>query len=224
MAPAARAPKLGREYASNEEQAMSAPTEQQPQQTEPSLEEEFASLQRQERSFEQRVQNGSIWIGLAAFAALIFSAGAFAVALTNTPSTNTVVMRSPAARSGGTAMPGGSMMGSRAAGTTAAGARAVDVQLGEMYVRPNKTSISAGKVTFVAHNQGRVTHELMIERVPLKMDGPGRPNEKAAMGMVEDMASGESGKMTVRLTPGTYQLFCNVPGHYAAGQHTTFTV
>jgi hypothetical protein len=44
------------------------------------------------------------------------------------------------------------------------------------------------------------------------------------MGMIEDMSSGSSGRMTVRLSPGTYVLFCNVPGHYAAGQHTTFTV
>jgi uncharacterized cupredoxin-like copper-binding protein len=205
---------------------MSAPVGQEPQKGEQTLEEELAELQTSERSFERRLQNNTIWIGLAAFGALIFSAAAFAVALTNAPSTQTVVMRSPGTRAGnaGTAMPGRTMMGNRTAGTAAAGARTVDVQLGEMYVRPNKTSISAGKVTFVAHNQGRVTHELMIERVPLKMDGPGRPNEKAAMGMIEDMSSGSSGRMTVRLSPGTYVLFCNVPGHYAAGQHTTFTV
>jgi len=56
------------------------------------------------------------------------------------------------------------------------------------------------------------------------MDGPGRPNEEAALGMIEDMEPGESGTMTLRLTPGTYVLFCNVSGHYAAGQHMRFTV
>jgi uncharacterized cupredoxin-like copper-binding protein len=56
------------------------------------------------------------------------------------------------------------------------------------------------------------------------MDGPGRPNEAAAQGMIEDMEPGASGRMTVKLTPGTYILFCNVPGHYAAGQHIRFTV
>ena len=85
-------------------------------------------------------------------------------------------------------------------------------------------TIAAGKVTFVARNIGMLKHELMIERVPLKMDGPGRPNEDSAQGMIKDMDSMQSGKMTVRLTPGTYELFCNVPGHYAAGQHTLFTV
>jgi uncharacterized cupredoxin-like copper-binding protein len=205
---------------------MSPPIEQEPQPRDHDLEEEFAALQRKERSFEQRLQSGSIWIGVAAFAALIFSAAAFAVALTNVPGTQTVMMRTPAtgARGAAATMPGAAMMGGQTANTASTGARTVDVQLGEMYVRPNKTTIGAGTVTFVGRNQGRMTHELMIERVPLKMDGPGRPNEKAAIGMIDDMTSGQSGKMTVRLTPGTYQLFCNLPGHYAAGQHTTFTV
>jgi uncharacterized cupredoxin-like copper-binding protein len=30
--------------------------------------------------------------------------------------------------------------------------------------------------------------------------------------------------MTVNLKPGMYELFCNVPGHYAMGQHTMFKV
>jgi uncharacterized cupredoxin-like copper-binding protein len=42
--------------------------------------------------------------------------------------------------------------------------------------------------------------------------------------MIDDMSTGQSGRTTVRLTPGTYVLFCNVTGHYAAGQHTTFSV
>ena len=70
----------------------------------------------------------------------------------------------------------------------------------------------------------KVTHELMVEGMPLKMDAPGRPNEEAAQGMIEDMGPGASGKMTLKLKPGSYALFCNVTGHYAAGQHIGFTV
>ena len=58
----------------------------------------------------------------------------------------------------------------------------VNVQLGETFVRPSVTSVSQGQVTFVAHNGGRLTHELMVEHQPLKMDGPGQPNEQAARG------------------------------------------
>jgi uncharacterized cupredoxin-like copper-binding protein len=42
--------------------------------------------------------------------------------------------------------------------------------------------------------------------------------------MVQEMRPGQSGRVTLRLKPGKYELFCNVPGHYAAGQHTVFTV
>ena len=105
-----------------------------------------------------------------------------------------------------------------------AGVHRIDVKLGEMWVRPQYSSVSAGKITFVAHNTGQVEHELMVERSPLKMDAPGQPTEEAAQGMIEDMGPGESGKMTVKLGPGSYVLFCNVTGHYAAGQHTPFTV
>jgi uncharacterized cupredoxin-like copper-binding protein len=30
--------------------------------------------------------------------------------------------------------------------------------------------------------------------------------------------------MTLNLKPGMYMLFCNVPGHYALGQHTMLKV
>ena len=76
----------------------------------------------------------------------------------------------------------------------------------------------------MTHNSGRLIHELMVERAPIKTDGPGRPNEDASIGMIEDMKPGTSGRMTLQLKPGTYELFCNVTEHYAAGQHTTFTV
>jgi uncharacterized cupredoxin-like copper-binding protein len=123
-------------------------------------------------------------------------------------------------------MAGGGMMGGKTAAANAApaGVHAIHVKLGEMWVRPQYTSVKAGKVTFAATNAGQVKHELMVERVPLKMDGPGRPNEDAALGMIEDLDPGKGGRMTLKLAPGTYVLFCNVPGHYAAGQHTRFTV
>jgi uncharacterized cupredoxin-like copper-binding protein len=122
-------------------------------------------------------------------------------------------------------MNGGTMMGSTAVGNAApASVRTIDVKLGEMWVKPNYTSVKAGRVTFAATNTGQLEHELMIERMPLKMDAPGRPNEEAAQGMIEDMEPGESGRMTLKLTPGQYVLFCNVAGHYAAGQHIRFNV
>jgi uncharacterized cupredoxin-like copper-binding protein len=131
------------------------------------------------------------------------------------------------------------MMGSSAAGgmmgagghgrftsaQVAAGARGtVYVQLGDYWAAPAVSSVRAGTVTFKASNVGRVPHELMVERAPIKFDAPMRPNEDAAQGMIDDMDPGRSGQMTMQLRPGTYVVFCNVNGHYAAGQHILFRV
>jgi uncharacterized cupredoxin-like copper-binding protein len=117
----------------------------------------------------------------------------------------------------GMPMTGGSG-GSQGANST------VQVELGEMYVKPSVTTVRAGKVKFAARNVGSVEHELMVERMPIRMDAPGMPTEDAALGMIEDMGPMHRGQMTLRLKPGKYELFCNVPGHYAAGQRTTLTV
>lgn len=100
----------------------------------------------------------------------------------------------------------------------------VYVQLGDYWVAPTVPTIRAGKVTFIASNVGRLPHELMVERMPMKFDAPMQPDEAAAQGMIDDMSPGHHGRMTMRLRPGTYMLFCNAPGHYAAGQHITFNV
>lgn len=203
---------------------MSPTVEEQPQ-AKP-LEEEFAELQADERQLKQRLEKSQVATLVAAFVALIVSLVAAVVALSNKDNNTTVVMRGGAvttARQPATGT-GAGMSAGGMNGTSVAASRTINVTLGEMFVRPTATSITGGKVTFVARNMGQLTHELMIERSPIKFDAPGKPTEDAALGMVADMQPGATGKMTVKLTPGTYELFCNVSGHYAAGQHTTFTV
>jgi uncharacterized cupredoxin-like copper-binding protein len=190
------------------------------------IEEELKDLEANESALEQRTNS----LALANALGLVFGILGFGIAimalvfaLSNRDDSNgTGSMRTGSA---GSAMAGGAMMGTSAVGNAApAGVRTIHVKLGEMWVKPDYTSVKAGKVTFAATNTGQVEHELMVERMPLKMDGPGRPNEEAAQGMIEDMEPGESGRMTLKLTPGPYVLFCNVPGHYAAGQHIRFIV
>ena len=41
---------------------------------------------------------------------------------------------------------------------------------------------------------------------------------------VSELDPGASGSLTVALQPGKYLLICNVPGHYASGMWTEFTV
>ena len=155
------------------------------------------------------------WLWAAVLAILV---GAAALVLVLSGDDDSTAPRGQA----GTAPSGMPMMGG--SGSAQAAIRTVEVELGEMYVRPSVTTVPAGEVKFVARNVGKVEHELMIERMPITMDGPGKPAEDAAMGMIEDMAPMHRGQMALRLKPGKYELFCNVPGHYAAGQRTTFTV
>ena len=187
-----------------------------------SLEDELDELAADEKQLKRRLETTEIAVLLTAFLALIISIVAAVVALSNVSDHTTIVTRAPASSAPHASASG--MASGMGGARNAATARTINVQLGEMFVRPSASSISAGRVTFVARNTGQLTHELMVERMPIKMDGPGKPTESAAQAMIKDMMPGGSGRTTVKLTPGTYMLFCNVPGHYAAGQHTTFTV
>jgi uncharacterized cupredoxin-like copper-binding protein len=169
----------------------------------------------------KRSRDGSVQ--LAAFFAVLLALGAIlavAFKLDDNQSSGTPVHN----RASGN-MPAAMGAGAGGASRSSAGAaHQVSAQLGDYTVHPNVTSVPAGKVTFNATNVGQVPHELMIERMPIKMDAPGQPNEKAAQGMIDDMGPGQSGHMTLNLKPGSYMLFCNVPGHYQMGQHTMFKV
>ena len=186
------------------------------------LEEELHELEREEHALEARTDGVEWrqWVAIAistlALGVAIFAA---VIALTNDDDTS-AQSQAPAAQPA-SGMPSAMNSGAPA---RAALSRAVSVQLGEMYVKPDKSTITAGKVTFHARNVGKVEHELMVEPAPIKFDAPGKPTEEAATGMIEEMGAGAHGRMTMQLEPGKYMLFCNVPGHYAAGQHTTFTV
>jgi nitrite reductase (NO-forming) len=119
---------------------------------------------------------------------------------------------------------GGHSMGSMKPGKVAPVAGGIKTELGEMFVKPAQTQIKAGKVTFIAHNGGTLPHMLMVEKTPLKMDAPGQPSESAALADTGIIQPGQTKSITVTLKKGQYELFCNVPGHYAAGQTTTVSV
>jgi uncharacterized cupredoxin-like copper-binding protein len=205
------------------------------------LADELHELESQEAALEQRTRSlefsGPLAMIFALFA-LALAAGAFVVALSKDNNNGGATMMNRVANGGGsdTGQPAG-MMGSSGmmmgfgghgrftqSQMSAAAHGRVYVQLGDYWAAPTVSSVKAGKVTFVAKNVGQVPHELMVERMPIKMDAPNEPNEDAAQGMIPDMDAGKSGRMTMNLKPGQYVLFCNVTGHYAAGQHILFTV
>jgi uncharacterized cupredoxin-like copper-binding protein len=220
---------------------MSATVEREGESSSPELEQELHDLEAQEAALERRTRSLEVAGPLAlilAFFALALGIGAIVIALSN-GSDNTNMMGSTSAGAGSagqsTGMMGsntssGMMMGVGGHGkftSAMMGAAAhgkIYVQLGDYWADPTVSSVRAGKITFIASNVGRVPHELMVERMPMKFDSPMHPNEDAAQGMIDDMDPGKTGRMTMRLKPGTYMLFCNAPGHYAAGQHTIFKV
>ena len=51
-----------------------------------------------------------------------------------------------------------------------------------------------------------------------------RADETGNVGETGDLAPGRAKALTLSLKAGHYALICNLPGHYAAGQHTDFTV
>lgn len=93
--------------------------------------------------------------------------------------------------------------------------------------------VKAGEVTFRITNSSKsLEHEFLVaktdlglEVLPMKEDED-KVDEDKLVGVEEsgDIEEGESGVLTMTLTPGNYVLFCNEKGHYKAGMRTTFTV
>ncbi|KFE35540.1 hypothetical protein [Thioclava atlantica] len=102
-----------------------------------------------------------------------------------------------------------------------------------MGVTVTPDAVPAGKVTFEVTNDSKGTiHEMIVSPVkdmstPLPyIDDEMRVDEDAAghLGEVSELDPGASGALTLNLKPGSYILFCNIPGHYVLGMWTLFTV
>lgn len=89
-----------------------------------------------------------------------------------------------------------------------------------------QTSVESGRVTLVAKNAGTVAHELVVMRgrSPLSVKSFKAVEAGRWLGEVEEIEPGKTGSVTLTLKPGTYQLVCNIVGHYQLGMKTTLTV
>ena len=91
----------------------------------------------------------------------------------------------------------------------------VNVKLGEMFVRPNVTQGAAGKITFHVQNTGKLVHEMIVGKPPIK--GPlatGKMSEATSVGEVAELKPGTAGSVKLSLKPGNYILYCNVAGPF----------
>ena len=79
----------------------------------------------------------------------------------------------------------------------------------EFKITPASTSFKAGQITFQVKNTGKIPHDLAIKQT----------GDKTKL-----IQPGDSAELTVTLKPGTYELYCTVPGHEAAGMKQNVTV
>ena len=92
--------------------------------------------------------------------------------------------------------------------------------------------LAPGNYVLAVHNSGPVNHELIVVRtkhpdLPLRSDGytvDEESMEHDEVGALEPGAPGEVRELPVHLTPGRYEVFCNMAGHYFGGMRTSLVV
>ena len=115
----------------------------------------------------------------------------------------------------------------------------VKVSLNEWSVAPDVAVAKAGKIRFVARNDGKEPHEFVIVQTDLApaalpvVEGKVDEEKVKVIDEIEPFASGETETKTVNLKAGKYVLICNiverVPGqqvksHYENGMRIALTV
>jgi uncharacterized cupredoxin-like copper-binding protein len=87
----------------------------------------------------------------------------------------------------------------------------IDISETEYAIDPADPTVSAGEVTFNVTNDGGIVHNLEVE---------GEGVEE----VTDDLEPGSSGKLTVDLAPGSYELYCAIGNHKDLGMEGTLTV
>ena len=101
-----------------------------------------------------------------------------------------------------------------------------------MQIISTPNEVPAGTITFIVENRSKtLVHEMLLLERPkngtLPYDATAQriiENETTKRVDTDDIQPGRSVTKTVRLRPGTYEMVCNQPGHFAQGMHTTFIV
>ncbi|HVD71309.1 MAG TPA: sulfocyanin-like copper-binding protein [Actinomycetota bacterium] len=100
-------------------------------------------------------------------------------------------------------------------------------------IEPAAIAAPAGRVAFDIQNEGPQTHEFVVFKtnldpadLPTNADGTVDEEGKGVKHIdeVEDIAACTSESLVMELAAGNYVFICNLPGHYASGMHTAFTV
>jgi uncharacterized cupredoxin-like copper-binding protein len=95
--------------------------------------------------------------------------------------------------------------------TTTSAATSVPVTETEFKIALPKSTVAAGSYSFAVSNDGKIEHDLVIE-------GNG-VDEKT-----QTIEAGKTATLKVDLKPGTYDVYCSIPGHKQAGMDVKLTV
>lgn len=112
------------------------------------------------------------------------------------------------------------------------GGVAVNATVREWRITSDIQKVSAGPVKFTAANLGTIQHEFVIiatdypdGAIPLDGDSFGEEAPGiSSPGEISEFAPGNIEETIIPLTPGRYQLVCNLPTHYHHGMHIPFEV
>ncbi|MBP9115029.1 MAG: hypothetical protein KBF89_01635 [Acidimicrobiia bacterium] len=111
----------------------------------------------------------------------------------------------------------------------------INALLNEFSFDLDSNTASAGDITFVSTNEGKIEHEIVVAKtdlderalpvdkdglVTLNFDGKG----VEFIDEIEGITRGVTKNLAVNLKPGKYVVFCNLIGHYENGMSTSFTV
>jgi uncharacterized cupredoxin-like copper-binding protein len=99
--------------------------------------------------------------------------------------------------------------------------RRVEVRLDEYRVLPEHIQVRAGRVTLVARNSGRLTHNLAVVQFERPL---GDEEEKHYGEPTKTLFPGQTAQTTVDLEPGKYRLVCTIANHDNLGQHAELKV
>jgi uncharacterized cupredoxin-like copper-binding protein len=98
-------------------------------------------------------------------------------------------------------------------GSTAGQTTQVQAVLKEWAIDLSQAEVPAGKIQFTVTNEGQMRHNLAIL------------GESGQIARTPDFAPSDGAQtLEVELTPGTYTIICNLPGHAQRGQRTEIVV
>ena len=121
-----------------------------------------------------------------------------------------------------------------AGGTRSAADSEINVTMGkpqEYSLKAGPVSAKAGEVALVVRNRGKITHEFILLRTPIKAaklkpraEEPDKVVEPGFVLELEDVEPGHRVTIVMPMKKGHYVLLCNIEGHYGNGMRADLTL